>query len=424
MNRTDSVLLRVLFFGCLIGLMVYGLLYAVLLGVAYAAMIAGTILSMPLFLLAMGFVVLSVAVTVPPRPDLPVDSTNLTCQEQRQWGPDISFKELVETSSMNASSMLSYLSTDAAEYTQKLYDECAVDEVVTTLTPLLVILVLLGLCSRHDIPEWIPPCMVILGFTLMLWNCGLEAILLWMTNALMTSVTLLGAVVVFPLLEKLGLAHMEWWIAICIPLRSRVVPVTVPMVCFYGCRSVLDLIDLGGAATEIPFKSLGESWKPCERIQEVKKNLGLQSVKELVPWGWCVGGAKSQDAFTDVMTAWDLVKVENLMIGGTYSATAVISAASAMRYFWLQWKGEPIDAGTRKSLVDVQLFESVIQFAITAVCVFVGHDQIDEFVFYSMVGNAISLAKHFIQWWSPPAPSQPDFSKVPREVDTACSDNI
>jgi len=402
MNRTDSVLLRVLFFGCLIGLMVYGLLYAVLLGVAYAAMIAGTILSMPLFLLAMGFVVLSVAVTVPPRPDLPVDSTNLTCQEQRQWGPDISFKELVETSSMNASSMLSYLSTDAAEYTQKLYDECAVDEVVTTLTPLLVILVLLGLCSRHDIPEWIPPCMVILGFTLMLWNCGLEAILLWMTNALMTSVTLLGAVVVFPLLEKLGLAHMEWWIAICIPLRSRVVPVTVPMVCFYGCRSVLDLIDLRGAATEIPFKSLGE----------------------LVPWGWCVGGVKSVDAYFDVMTAWDLVKVENLMIGGTYSATAVISAASAMRYFWLQWKGEPIDAGTRKSLVDVQLFESVIQFAITAVCVFVGHDQIDEFVFYSMVGNAISLAKHFIQWWSPPAPSQPDFSKVPREVDTACSDNI
>lgn len=383
----------------------YSIVYVVLVIVVYGPLICVAILCMPLLVVAMGFVVLHVALAVPARPDFPVHSANLTCHEKQQWGPDISFVELVEKSSMNTTFLLSYLSGDVAEHCQKLFDEDASKVPYT-----LVLLVILGLLGRfylqhaplaHPLAHPLIPHVVIVGFTLVSKNCGLDTVLLWMTDVLMLFGTYLGAVVAFPLLEQLKLAHMDWWIATCIPFRGRIIPVTVPMACVYGCSTLNDLKDLREAATEKRFKSLGESWDPRKRLQKVNNDPGLQSVKMLVPWGWMDVLAECGDAVTDVMAAWDLLKVESLMIGRTYSATAVISTASAMCCVLLQMLGMPIDDGMRQCLVGVGFFEAIIQFAITAFCVLAnGHQPIDEFVFYSLVGNAISCVKIFIQWCS------------------------
>jgi len=366
------------------------LILLIIILIAYEALL---LCMWPFLALAMVYWVFQVALTVPPRPDLPVHYANLTCQEKQQWGPDISFAELVDKSHMNTSFMLSYLNTDAANYSQNVLHEMLHD----SGSPGLLFLVMPLLfacawaCGARNHPGKV--CVTVwLGIFFVSCHFGDIPLLLWQTDMLMLFPTYISAFVAFPLLEKMEMGHMDWWIAACIPFQGRIIPVTVPMVCAYACKTMLDLKGLRGAATEKLFENLGEE-----------------------PWGWIQVLMEFIDAGTDIMAAWDMLNVENLMIGTIYSATTVISIASATCCLMLQIRKQTIDDGTRQTIDDgtrqrlmgVSLFEGTMQFCITSFCVFgSGHQPIDEFVFYSMVGNVISGLKGLIQWCCPASGSK------------------
>ena len=71
----------------------------------------------------------------------------------------------------------------------------------------------------------------------------------------------LGALAAFPFLAKSGLAHIQLWIAWCVPFRNKVVSFTYPMLCFYGLQTLMDLVDI----STNPFESVGNVGY-CERF--------------------------------------------------------------------------------------------------------------------------------------------------------------